>query len=218
MPSLPQANEIRLLADAALVASIAALAVLVVAGAAGWWILVVRRRDVWRRFARRHRLKVIETGVLPRLEGTVHGRPFVLAAASGGSDAEEFGIVDVELSLGLFGPLPERLEMEDATGVIGEAQRVLEGHTISTGDAEFDHSVVVRGADAGAVQAYLDPGRRQAFRDLVERHASGEVGLAAGRIYLRDRELVSSLEELESRLSLLRQAAPAFDATEPTAV
>jgi hypothetical protein len=141
-----------------------------------------------------------------------------LAAASGGSDAEELGIVEVELSLGILGPLPAGLEMEDATGVIGEAQRVLEEHTVSTGDEEFDRSVVVRGADPGAVQAYLTPVRRRTFLELVKRHASGEVGLAAGRIYLRDRELVSRLRDLESRLALLRQAAPVFDVRKPAAV
>ena len=117
------------------------------------------------------------------------------------------------MSLGLHGPLPADLEIEDATGVIGEAQRVLEEQIVPTGDDEFDRSAVVRCADAAAARSWLDERRRRAFLTLIARHASGEVGLAGGRLYLRDRELVSRVAELETRLKLLRELAPEFDAS-----
>jgi hypothetical protein len=183
----------------------------------GWWLLVRRRRNVWRRFARRHGLRAVKGATSPRLEGVITGRPFALTMTSGGSDSEELGIVDVEMSLGLHGTLPAGLEIEDATGLIGEAQRVLEEHGFATGDEDFDRSVVVRGADAPGIVAYLTPDRRRAFRELVERHSTGEVGLAAGCIYLRDRELLSRIEDLESRLAVLVHLAPALDASGPSA-
>ena len=204
-----------MLATATTTGVIVAAVVVIAGGTLAWWRLVHLRRDVWRRFARRHRLRVMESGGVPLLSGTVGGRAFSLGAASGGSDAEEFGIVEVEMSLGLHGPLPADLEIEDATGVIGEAQRVLEERTVPTGDDEFDRSAVVRCADAAAARAWLNGRRQRAFLTLIARHASGEVGLAGGRLYLRDRELISRVAELETRLKLLRELAPEFDAGSP---
>ena len=204
-----------MLASATTTGVILVAVVAIVSGALAWWRLVHHRRDVWRRFARRHRLRVTESGTVPLSSGTVDGRAFSLGAASGGSDAEELGLVEVEMSLGLHGPLPADLEIEDATGVIGEAQRVLEERTVPIGDDEFDRSAVVRCADAAAARAWLNERRRRAFLTLVCRHASGEVGLAGGRLYLRDRELVSRVAELETRLKLLRELAPEFDVSSP---
>jgi hypothetical protein len=172
---------------------------------------VHRRRDVWRRFARRHGLRVTGAEAIPALNGMVDGREFSLRGVSGGSDAEELGIVEIEMSLGVRGPFPADLEIEDATGVIGEAQRVLAERTLITGDEDFDRASVVRCADPERARTWLNERRRRAFLDLEGRHSSDEVGLAQGRLYLRDRELVSRLEDLESRLALLREATPAFD-------
>lgn len=192
----------------------AAVALLLVVALLGFFVtltLVRRRESVWQQFARRHGLRFEHGDAGPRVSGTIDGRPFELSTRLEGSDAEELGVAEIRMTLALRGPLPEGLQVAAAEGLIGAVARMLEAERIEIGEERFDHEALVKGAEPDACRQYLTPQRREALLALIEASGQAKVGLENGCLFWEDRELLSSLDELDRCLARLRKTAPALD-------
>lgn len=186
-------------------AAIAALA------GAGWWALAVRRRDLWRRFARRHRLERVDSAVGRFFSGYDDGRAIEIGSAPEGSDDLTGAIEHTTIRTPLRGPLPAGLVIQRADGVVGTVQRSLATDPIPTDDRQFDAQFVARADDEQALRAYLTPRRRAALQGLLV-ESGRDVNVREGRLVIRDRELALSMDRLDQRWRTALAVALALDA------
>lgn len=180
---------------------------LLIAGGAWSLAQMSRRRDVWRRFARRKGLGYSEpTPGRPVLSGAIDGHPVKLALADSGSD--QGGVVVTVFSLGVPG-LPAALQVHQG-GLTGAAEKLIEG-TIATGDAEFDRIAVVHAADPEDARTFLTPARRAAIRELFARNVNDRAGLEDGDLFIESRQIGARIEGLEAQLAALLRTARALE-------
>lgn len=174
--------------------------------------LLRRRRDVWKRFARRHGLRVVEAPSFgaPRLEGTVEGRRIALYAEEGGSDTGDMGFEVVTFRMKLVGAVPAGLEVAPG-GVRGEIEKLAGAADVELGDEKFDSAVRVDADDPERLAAYLTRRRRRAVLELLALPHIEEAGVAEGAVYVTQREMISDLENLERRFRELLSLARRLD-------
>jgi hypothetical protein len=194
--------------------TIAALAAVVLAcvgvGAAVTLGVGRRRRNVWKRFARRHRLRYVEEASLPHVIGTLDGRPFELTVSGGGSD-NELGMQQFTMSLGLTRPAEVSLEAWKARTLTSGVERTANPQAVDTGDEEFDRAVVVTAESPVDCAAWLTPVRRQALSPLVASAGDAVVCVEDSWLSLKDRDFIPHIDALEGWAAALRDAARALD-------
>lgn len=175
-------------------------------------VLVRRRANVWRQFARRNRLQFHKASGSQgqRVEGVLHGRRVELAVSQNSSDTGVLGAEDLVMMVELQGRVPDGLTvLPDDLG--GPGDRLSQGETIDTGDAAFDEVALVRCARAEEARAYLTPGRRTALLELLNTEAQSQVGLQNGRVFVAWHEMVTQLDDLQQRLAELQSVAQRLD-------
>jgi hypothetical protein len=177
-------------------------------GVSAW--LGRKRRSVWQRFARRHRLQYGEPRPgLPQVTGQIDGRPVRLTVAGQGSDTGELGVQEVRLSVGVARGVPAGVEISPR-GLVAAAAEMMEGESVRTGDDEFDRRAVVRG-EPDQVRAWLDDSRRRALERLFAVKPSGTSGMQGANVYIQSREMVASPDELDRWLDELMRTARELD-------
>jgi hypothetical protein len=186
-------------------AAITAVAVAVVL--LGSLLMVRRRSEVWRRFARHHGLEVVRGARGPKVEGDIGGRPVALEAGTSSSDRGLFAVEPVELSVEARVRPPAGFEVLPRTSldpVVGEPG-------VETGDAVFDQVVRVRGDDAEQVRAWLTEARRAAVAELVEAAGRDVAGILGARLFIRRRRATSRPRRLDRDLEVLLATAQALE-------
>ena len=175
-------------------------------------VLLRRRRNLWAGFAHHHGLAFQQLGHGQlRVSGRLHRRPFELSTLAGSSDDGTLGVREVRMSLGLSQPPPAGLEVIRAGGVIGKLQRAAESTPPPTGDPSFDEQTVVTADDPQAAEAWLTQSRRRAIREFFDALGPGEAGVKADGLWVSDREMLTSRERIEGRVSMLSEAAQRLD-------
>lgn len=186
---------------AATVTAVAAAAVAL--AVIGTMLMMRRRSEVWRRFARRHGLRFARGDRGPRVEGLIDGRRVVLEAGAGSSDRGLFAVEPVELSVEARVRAPAGFEVLPRTSLdplVGEPG-------VRTGDAVFDRVARVDGDDADELRAWLDEARRAAVAELVEAADRDIAGVLGTRLFIRRRRAASRRGRLEADLEVLLAAA-----------
>ncbi len=187
---------------------IGVVAFVAIVGAWAYWQRL-KRRTVWQRFARRYRLPYREMAPgKPLVAGRLGPWPLKLAMAESGSD--QGGAYVTIMSLGLQKSAPD-IEVHQG-GLIGSAEKLLEGDIVATDDAEFDRLAVVRGSDATAIRNYLTADRRAALSGLLSHSGNYQAGLEGGNLFIESRHLVTRLRDLEVQLKLLKHTAERLEA------
>ncbi|MBP7148497.1 MAG: hypothetical protein KBD01_13215 [Acidobacteria bacterium] len=191
------------------VVAIAAILLIVGVAAAVTLVLLRRREDAWKRFARRHRLRFESRGLPagPRVFGMLDGRAFELTSTRSSSDSG-LGLDEVRMSLALRAVPPASLEVAPrapGADLVAESQ-------VLTDDAAFDGAALVTAARADLALDFLTPRRRAALLRLLEDGAPALAGLRNGSLFVMERAATGgSSEQLERRLAVLRRAADDLD-------
>lgn len=185
--------------------------VLLAATAVVTWAFLRRRRNEWQRFARHHDFKYREGADGLVVAGDVDGRPFKLDVSTESSDTGFLGVENVEMILGLKSRVPDGMEVLDAGGVLGEADRMIEPEAAATGDQEFDRQVLVRGNFGQPASEYLTPKRRGAVLKFLAEEPSCQIRIAGSEFVAQEREIVANVVKLDARLERMLAAAAAFD-------
>lgn len=168
--------------------------------------LLLRRRMVWQRFARRHGLEFQTAGNRPAVRGVLDGRPVALLTTAERADGGA-GPADVELTVGLLRPLPDGLAVESRSAADPSAA----AEHVGTGDGPFDARILVRGRDPDEVAGWLNPRRRRALLDLLEAPAPAVVAVTGGAIRIREPGAATSLARLDTGLAAVLAAARALE-------
>jgi hypothetical protein len=171
-----------------------------------------RRKDVWEHFARRHQFVYDQTpdGRFS-VRGVLDSRPLELKLSKASSDTGVLGVEEVRMAAEVRGPLPPGLELARADGLIGEVSHKLDPDHISTGDEQFDRTVIVKGDHPPAVIGYLTEPRRRALERLCGSVPGAIAGLADRQVFIQDREMISEPEHLERRMRTLLDVARVLD-------
>lgn len=189
-----------------LVAVLIALVAVVVGVMAGI-ILRQRRANVWRRLASRHRLKYQGSSSGPRVTGLWNDRDVEICSVHEGSD-EEAGVAVVRFNV-MLRSLPTGMTAEASPGLIGDLATFGQ-EDIKTGVAAFDESVVVRG-ERESTREYWNAKRQKVFLELVRSANCDSVSIHHDRLVAEERSILSRVEQLESLLDQLVEAAPELD-------
>jgi len=174
-------------------------------------LLAHRRTRNWRQFAAKYRFTFKQERLLrkPRVFGEIQGRSFRLRKAETSSDTGVLGLELIEMTMGLFGRLPNGLEISKSATSLTDAGS---SHSILTGDPAFDEKVIVKGENAAEILKYLAPERRRAVLDLLNWESADWAGVRDNRVVLIERRMVSSLAHLEKRFHFLFDVARRLDA------
>lgn len=183
------------------------LAVLLLAIAVISYVLLRRRKRVWQRFARRHRLDFLGGGLPEQTEvrGSVENRPFRLYHEERSSDRGVLGVEEITLRLGILGSIPPGLRIRK--------KRISEeiDENFLTGDQDFDENVKVEAQDPEQLRSYLNQQRRQAVLRLIQLSDPDRSGVDIDAVYVTEREMLSNLPHLEERLAELLDIARILD-------
>jgi hypothetical protein len=175
-------------------------------------LLVRRRRQVWRLFAREHGLRFVQDPV-PRVTGTVDGRPVELTLRDRKSDTAELGAQPIRLSVRLDERAPRDLLLQETGAAVRAVHGLIEDDVISTDDAAFDARFTVHARSKRAALAYLDDDRRAALCELARENDTGFITLRGPRLSIDARSLISDPRALERGLGLLLACARRLDAS-----
>jgi hypothetical protein len=191
---------------------VAALAAATAVALAWTWRWTRRRREtVWRRFARRHGLRVVRREGHTALVGNRHGRSVRLAVDEDGSDGELVGIVPVRMEVQLRLNVPPQLALTCSGAAIGALAQGLGAQTLPADERGGGHLILQEGADAESAGAFLTLPRRQALLQLARDVDPATAGLERQCVYCEDRMTGVDLDRLDAWLQKLEQAAAALD-------
>ena len=179
------------------------------------WRWSRRRREAdWRRFARRHGLRVIRRDGRPIVAGDWDGRLVQISIAQDGSDGELVGIVPVRMEAALRVTAPHPMTVTCSGTAIGTLAQGLGANTLSVDDARSGHLILQEGTDAAAAAAFLTPSRRQALWQLAQEVDPATAGLEDQAVYCEDRMAGIDIDRLEAWRQALGQAASALERSE----
>lgn len=187
---------------------VAALAAATAVALVWIWRWTRRRREtVWRRFARRHGLRVVRRDGHTALVGNRHGRSVSLAVDEDGSDGELVGIVPVRMEVQLRLNMPPQLALTCSGAAIGALAQGLGAQTLPVDEGGAGQLILQEGADARSAGAFLTPPRRQALLQLARDVDPATAGLERHCVYCEDRMTGVDLDRLDAWLQKLEQAA-----------
>lgn len=170
------------------------------------------RQDAWRRFARRHQLRLRRGGEAgDRIEGAVNGRGITVRRVDAGSDAEVVGLATVRIELAPQPPPPRGLSVVNAGEPVGRVAHLLDtriADPVDLNTTDPDFHLMVRESDSrtGALH-YLTPLRRRALQELADKAQSASIGIEAGKLFWEERDSQRDPDYLETRLAALEAAA-----------
>ena len=177
------------------------------------------RHNAWRRFARRHRLKLRrDANGAGRMDGALAGRPLTVRRPDSGTDAQLLGLASVRLELTPRRPPPRGLSVVNAGESVGRVAHLIDAQVTDPAElklADPGFHMVVRESDSatGALH-YLTPLRRQALQRLADRARSAGAGIEQGRLFWESRDPIEDLEYLEQCCSILQETAERLESAD----
>lgn len=188
------------------------VAIILIAAALLTWRMNVRRRNVWRNFARRNGMRYRTGDNGPVIEGKQRDRRVTWRLTSDSSDHGTLGFEEVRIDVELKRSPPADMEVMKAPGIVGSVIRAVEDEPrIGTSDQDFDHAFVVKAPSPDPALEYLSEPRRRILVNLANESATAALGIERGVLFWQERNMVSTEEDLVTRTQHMLDAAEQLD-------